>query len=199
MLRKMAPRSDAEILADIIEELAPRDEQEHQRLTRCMEGLRAIARGKKAPTPGKMKEQLRARLKKMQTVKAVLVATEARRDLIEMYDEHLRVTECKLRSGPPGGWQPDVIAACSVAEAHDLLQRSGRVRRARWHHLTRLFYEFATGKDRENFSPYLTMYRKGRIARAPMGIFIAGRPADTVAVRDNTVWITGGPKTRRPK
>jgi hypothetical protein len=206
MLRKMAPRSDAEILADI-KELAPRDEQERKRLTRCLEGLRAIAHGEKAPTahgekaptPGEMKQRLRARLKKMQTVKAILVATEARRDLIEMYDEHLRVTESKLRTPvPPGGHQPDDIAACSVAEAHDLLQRSGRVRWARWHRLSRLFYEFATGKDRENLSQYLTMYTNGRIATTSIGTFITG-PADTVTVRDSTVWITAGPKIRRPK
>jgi hypothetical protein len=144
------------------------------------------------------KQQLRARLKKMQTARANLVATEACKDLLEMYDAHLRVTESKL-AGPPGGWQPDGIAARSVAEAHDLLQRSGRVRWARWHRLTRLFYEFATGKDRENLSQYLTMHKKGRITTTPLGIAIAGRPADTVAMRDGALWITAGPKTRRPK
>jgi hypothetical protein len=43
MLHKTASRPDADILADIVEELAPRDEQERKRLARWLEGLRAIA------------------------------------------------------------------------------------------------------------------------------------------------------------
>jgi hypothetical protein len=87
-------RLRAEILADAIKELAPQDEQEmYARLTRCMKGLCGIvARGKKAPTLAKKNQQLRARLKRMQTVRADLVAIGSPPDVIEVFDRQLRAT-----------------------------------------------------------------------------------------------------------
>jgi hypothetical protein len=124
-------RPDVEILADAIKELAPQDEQEMRaRLTRCIAGLRATARGKKAPTPAEMNKQLRARLKRMQGVRADLVATGSPKGLIELYDEHCRAVPhpispplvqwpwhtacCKSLDRVCGGGDGNVCRACSM-------------------------------------------------------------------------------------
>jgi hypothetical protein len=194
MLRKMAPRSDADILADAIRELAPCDEQERARLIRCVEGLRATARGKKAPTPGKKNKQLRARLNRMQKVRADLIATGSAKDLIERFDEQIGVVESMLSpvvipNSPP----PNITASCAVAIAHDLLQKSGR--RVRWtgcHRLGTLIYEFATGEYDFSLSKYLSMYKDGRIATTRLGVMITGKDA-RVTVTEDKVWITAEP------
>jgi hypothetical protein len=184
-------RLRAEILADAIKELVPQDEQEMcAQLTRYMKGLRAIARGKKAPTLGNINQQRRARLKRMQRVRADLVVIGAPPDSIEAFDRQLRVAESMLNPAvPPGAHQLNDTAACAVAIARDLLQGSGRMRWARWCRLASLLYEGATGETAFDFPKYITKHKEGRFVATPLGIAITGT-TQTVAMRDGTLWIT---------
>jgi hypothetical protein len=101
----------------------------------------------------------------MQAARADLVAMGAPKELVELYDRQLGVAEAALipavpRSGPP----TNMVACSAVALAHALLGKPGqRGWWAKWHRLSRLLYEFATGEDAGSLSKYLRMYRDGEI------------------------------------
>jgi hypothetical protein len=194
MLRITA-RPDADILADAIEILAPQGRQSRSRraapiptdeqkkwsklFTKCMERMRIIKRcDGKVPAPAEIKKQLNNRFKRLQASRADLVAVASPKELIEAYDSQLRVVEnillgyqraadhpsMRKRVGPH---QPNMVASCAAAIAHDLLLESGqRVRWKQWHVLSALLYEAATGIYDFNLSKYMSMCKRGQIVRS---------------------------------
>jgi hypothetical protein len=177
MLRKVAPRPDADILADALKVLAPRAgeyEKRRKLLMNCMEHLRAFkCNYDKMPSPAEFKQQLHDRIERMKQVKADLVAPwtpQAPKDLIEMYDRQLRVAEDDWRclAVPHGSQKPNIVAYCAVNNAHILLKAFGyQVRGGRGQRLASLLYEFAVGEEptRDLISKYMKMRAKSRLPR----------------------------------
>jgi hypothetical protein len=179
MLRKTVPqpdadiRTDAEIMTDAIKVLAsPAGEYEKRRklFTKCMERMRIIKRADdaRAPAPAEIKERLHDRFKRLQAARADLVATGAPKELVKAYDGQLRVAKALIPAGvPPGSPQPNMVASCAAAMAHDLLLEFGqRVRWKQWHRLSALLYEAATGECDVNLSKYMMLCKRGQIVRS---------------------------------
>jgi hypothetical protein len=178
---QVAPRPDAEILADAIKVVAPRAGEHKKRrelLMKCMEHLRAFRHNyDEMPSPAEFEKQLRERYERMKRVKADLVAPwtrQAPQDFIEMYDKQVRVAEDDWRSlaVPHGSQRPNIVAYSAVNNARILLKAFGyRVRGGRGQRLASLLYEFAAGEEptRDLISKYMQMrgfgHPQGRLPR----------------------------------
>jgi hypothetical protein len=190
------PRPAAEILDDAIEVLTPCDAQEARaHIARRVEGLRQLGRGRKAPA--RTKKRLRKQLKRMQEVRDDLVemgSPEAMKTLLSLYDEKICVVQTEIRNVRPGSPQPNIVACCAVAYAHDLLQNSARgVQWARWYDLAGLLYEGATGECDADLSYYLRLHQEGRFVQFRPGLFmIADTGGQVTKDERGMVWVTGG-------
>jgi hypothetical protein len=183
MLRRTAPRPDADILADAINVVPPpagtgEYEKRRELLRKCMAHLRAFKRNyDKMPSPAEFKKQLRERFERMKRVRADLVAPwtpQAPKDLVEMYDKYLRVVEDDWRrlAVPHGSHKPNFVAYRAVDNARILLKAFGyRGRGGREQRLASLLYEFATGEEptRDLILKYMKMrgfgHPRGRLPR----------------------------------
>jgi len=190
MLRRTVPRPDAdirpdaEIVDDALKVLPPRAGEHEKRrklFKKCMERMRIIKRlyDVEVPSPAEKKEEQRSHFERLQAARADLVATEASKELVEKYDNHLRVVETDLcravrdpKTGryltvPPGQHQANMVASCAAAMARDLFLEAGqRMRRKQWHRLSALLYEAATGEYGVNLSKYMDMCKSGQIVRS---------------------------------